>query len=441
VDLAPAAKPTIELRKGPSGWRLAKPVNDAANDDAVTKLLDAASGARIEAGDFIADEDSRAAEFGLDKPSLKLAVFEGDSSRTLLIGSEVKGQAQKLYAKREGDPTIFALGKKDVEGLEKSLADLRLKTALQFNVDDVTAVGVTLPDKTLKLAKSGSTWKMESPPGIAIDGDQVQLFLNDLHNLDVKDWIDDASAERAAQAGLAPPQSIVTLTTKAGTGASAIQFGKATEKPEIYYARRGDAGPILLIPADIVTKVATGHLAFVSRKMMAFRKDDAIAVRLARPDGAVALEKQGDKWMVTQPAKAEADMAKVDDLLWGLSYLEAKQVVAEKPASLDPYGLGAPRIKAVMSIKVEETKPAEAKEGKAPAAPKPPEQKVLLVGNELADGASYATMEGGDRVFTIGKSIVDSLTADFVKKPEPKPETKPETKPEIKPEARPEGAK
>ena len=441
VDLMPAEGPALELRKEAGGWRLVRGVEDEAGAEAVTKLLDALAALRVQASDFLANDDRRAAEFGLDKPRFKLSVFEGDAARTLVIGAEVKGDPKKCYARREGDPTLFAVEKSGAEALMKKAADLRAKNALQFDPDQVATVSLAVaaaagaPAQTVRLAQpaghgtpavpgSSNVWTMEEPAGTTADSEQVKQFLDELHNLEVREWVDAPTAERLAATGLAAPRITITLTDKSGAS-SVLRFGKPADKPELCYARRDEQGPILVLPGDLAARLAAGYLAFVSRKVMEFNKDDAVAVRILRPGGVVALEKKGDKWMVGEPARVEADAARVDDLLWTLSYVEAKRVAAEKAKSLGEYGLDAPRIRATLSMKAAAAGTPEAP-GKPEGPGKPAKAITLLIGKELADGGSYAMVGGGDRVFVIAKGPVDRLTADFVKaKAAPEPKAKP----------------
>jgi hypothetical protein len=265
---------------------------------------------------------------------------------------------------------------------------------------------------------------MEEPAGATADSEQVKQFLDELHNLEVREWVDSPTAERLAATGLTAPGITITLTDKSGAS-SVLRFGKPTDKPELCYARRDEQGPILVLPGDLAARLAAGYLAFVSRKVMEFNKDDAVAVRILRPGGAVALEKTGDKWMVGEPAQVEADAARVDDLLWTLSYVEAKRIAAEKAKSLGEYGLDAPRIRATLSMKAAAAGTPEAT-GKPEGPGKPAKAITLLIGKELPDGGSYGMVGGGDRIFVIAKGPVDRLMADFVKaKAAPEPKAKP----------------
>ncbi|MGD0999135.1 MAG: DUF4340 domain-containing protein [Candidatus Brocadiia bacterium] len=416
----------LALSREATGWRLAGAVEDDADAAAVARLLDALAALRVGADDFIADgDDSRAAEFGLDKPRFKLSVLEGQTSLALLLGADVKDHPDKCYARREGGVSVFALDKQAADGLMKSAADLRSRVALDFNADQVTAITIApaadpgKPAQTIRLVHSKDPWTMEEPAGVTVDPERAVLFLNDLHNLEVTDWVDNPPPERLAECGLAAPQMTITLQTQPDAAPDTLRFGKPADKPETCYARRGDQGPILIVPAELLASLAVGPLLFVSRTMLEFNKDEAVAVRIVRPDGAVALEQRDNRWMVVEPAPGEANRARVENLLYGLAFLDAKRVEAEKTQSLAAYGLDAPRIQVTVSLK-----PAETPKPGQPAAP--PALKTVLIGKELSEGDSYAMIAGGERIFVLKGPTVNLFLVDFVmpKKPEPPKESR-----------------
>jgi hypothetical protein len=426
IDLVPAAGTALALTRETTGWRLAGGVQDEADAASVARLLDALAGLRVDAGDFIADgDDSRAAEFGLDKPRFKLALLEGQTSRALLIGADVKDHPDKCYARDEGGISVFALDKQAADGLMKSAADLRSRIALDFNPDQATSITIApaaepgKPAQTIRLVHPKDPWTMEEPAGVTVDPERAVLFLNDLHNLEVTDWVDNPPPERLAECGLAAPRMTITVRTQPDAAPSTIRFGKPADKPETCFARRGEQGPILIVPADLLESLAVGPLLFVSRTMLQFNKDDAVAVRIVRPDGAVALEQRNGRWTVVEPAPGEADRARVENLLYGLAFLDAKRVEAEKAASLGAYGLDAPRIRVTVSLKSAETP--------KPGQPTPPPAlKTVLIGKELSEGDSYAMIAGGERIFVLKGSSINLFLVDFVmpKKPEPSKESR-----------------
>jgi hypothetical protein len=462
VDLIPAGGSTaltaggtsLTLTRESNGWRLSGGVQDEADAESVARLLDALAGLRVEAADFIKDEvpvdmgevpyfdghvkwdetaDGHYAGFGLDKPRFKLAIFEGSISRALLLGADVKNHPDKCYAQREGVNSVFALDKQAADGLMKSAADLRSRVALSFNTDEVTAITIDpapepgkpatspagKPSQTIRLVHPKDQWTMEEPAGVTADPERAALFLNELHNLVVADWVDNPSPERLAECGLAEPRMTVTLRTGRDAAPRTIRFGKPADKAQTCYARRGEQGPILIVPAELPDSLAAGQLLFVSRTMLQFSKDDAVAVRIVRPGGTVALEQHSDRWTVVEPAPGEADRNRVENLLYGLAFLDAKRIEAEKAESLAAYGLDAPRIQVTVSLKsAESPKPGQ------PAAPAV--LKTVLIGKELPDGDSYAMVAGGERIFVLKGSSVNLFLTDFVKpkKAEPAKESR-----------------
>jgi len=128
----------------------------------------------------------------------------------------------------------------------------------------------------------------------------------------------------------------------------------------------------------------------------------------------VALERSSDRWSVVKPAPAEANLPRVENLLYGLAFLDAARIEAEKTPSLVPYGLDAPRIKVTVSLRS-----GEAPKSGEPSAP--PVLKSVLIGKELPDGGSYAMMEGGDRIFVLKGTTVNLFLVDFVKEKKPEP--------------------
>ncbi len=447
VELIPAGGTALTLSKEATGWRLVGGVQDEADAESVARLLDTLAGLRVDASDFIAEGGgSRAAEFGLDKPRFKLAVLEGNAGSALLFGADVKANPDKCYAEREGDNSVFALNKQAADGLMKSAADLRSRVALNFNPDEVTeitiepaaepakpatstadkpATGESMagkpatnpagkPEQTIRLVHPKDRWTMEEPAGVTVDPERVELFLNDLHNLDVADWVDNPPPERVAECGLAAPQMTITLRTGPDAAPCTIRFGKPAERPETCYARRGDQGPILIVPNEQLDSLAAGYLLFISRTMLQFSKEDALAVRVVRPGGAVALEQRNGRWTVVAPAPGEANLPRVENLLYGLAFLDAKRVEAEKAENLGAYGLDAPRIQATVSLKS-----AEAPGPGQSAAP--PVLKTVLIGKELPDGDSYAMVAGGERIFVLKGASVNLFLVDFVKPKQPEP--------------------
>ena len=385
-------KPALELVKEKAAWKMLQPAADETDGAAVTKLIEAVSNLRIAGDDFLTDKPANLADYGLAAPALTLAVFEGDKRRSLLIGGPAKDRAGKLCAMTDAEPVVFALEQKDLDALPKA-ADLRCRTALPVEAGDVTKLEIA-GRAPVVLSKTGEEWKMTTPAGQSPSSDAVRAFLTRLTGLEVRDRLDDATPERLKEAGLDAPRATVTISTKDGE-VRKLLFG-AEKAGKLVSVRRGTTGPILTVPADILSDLDAGYVAFVSRRVLDLQRDQVTGVSIVGTDRKTVLEKRDRRWLLTEPVKAEPKDSAVDQLLWAVTYLEAQKVVSDKPEPAT-YGFDAPRFKVTITL--------SAAEGKS-------ETKVLLIGKETPDGL-FATVEGGRYVYAVSKDIVKQLTAEL----------------------------
>jgi hypothetical protein len=118
------------LARDGEAWRLAAPIQDKADADAVQRVLGAIRGLRATA--FASAGDARA--HGLDRPAWKVRLVDAKgASRTLLLarpraptGAEA---AQGLYARLEGSEEVAKVADGAQQDLEPGLPALREKSA------------------------------------------------------------------------------------------------------------------------------------------------------------------------------------------------------------------------------------------------------------------------------------------------------------------------
>src|SRR5262249_23740440 len=126
------------------------------------------------------------------------------------------------------------------------------------------------------------------------------------------------------------------------------------------------------------------------KTVLAFDRKDVSGVEVALPSETIALAADGGKWALTRPASYPADGDVVTDFLDKLASAKVREVVAEAPPSLEPYGLirpirvdvqtGKDKDRATKSLligRVDETK-------KGVYAMRPGEQSVLLLPEEVS---------------------------------------------------------
>jgi len=394
IRLAARNQPVTECRLDEAGWRLTEPVADRADPAVLAHLLRTLAGFRAQGYEIGTDDASLDVKFGLDDPLFMVSVFEGATERTLLLGADAAGyKTEMVHAKRAGEAPVFLLPKTTLHALQSLAGNLRSRHAVSFDDNAVNAIKIVTGDKQVRLVRNGERWTMVEPSGVTPDHSRVAAFLSSLENIVVSEWLDNPSRERLIAAGLLKPEATITVTMTGKRPCEELSLGKATPKGDLCHARRGDGGPILLIPCDLLADLAAGQLLFLSRTVMEFERSDAAGIRLARPDGTFRLAKVGDEWRLTEPESGPADAVAVDEILWMLCHLEAKEFITQEPTRPAEFGLDDPGISVAISLQSEERR------------------RTLLIGKEHEDGMRYAMSGDGNRVFLIGRGVVDALTA------------------------------
>lgn len=395
IEIAAPGRRMVCRIKEAGTWHLEQPVADRADARAVRKFLNDLAALRVGDNGFITDAPADLADFGLDAPSRGFVVHEGETIHVLLVGDEVPGRSDRVYAREKSGPSVFMLSRNALDVLPGAASDLRARNAVTFHISDVTRIELTVRDKErVALAKTDDKWTMLRPDGVVPDAPAVVSFLEGLLDLHIETWIDEPGNAQLVESGLAEPQVEVSLISGRSEPALALSFGSFSGSGLLCHARVGAKGPILLVPDAILTRALSGHRAFLSRTVLSFDRADAKRIEITWSDGTFVVERQGEKWMRSAPTRQAADSAAVDALLWSLCHVQAKRIIADKPENPARYGLSPPRIKVVISL-----------------AGAPAEKRALLLGEASGPDSVYAMRQGRSRVYTVSNAIADSLTA------------------------------
>ncbi|MCC6163912.1 MAG: DUF4340 domain-containing protein [Acidobacteria bacterium] len=123
----------------------------------------------------------------------------------------------------------------------------------------------------------------------------------------------------------------------------------------------------------------------------ALEADTISALEVHASNGDVTtLRKEGAGWKIESPVQVAADASEVSGVTSNLASLDLTRVIDEKPASLDLFGLDAPRVTLTFT---------------ANGAP-----RTLLLGAKTATGGdTYARLDESPRVFTVPSWLEQSL--------------------------------
>jgi len=225
-------KGKVSLATEGGAWRITAPVQLPADDTRVNQLL---WGARdLRAKEFVADDAKRLAPFGLDRPQVRLAVWEKDAREAKVLLLAPAKEKDRVYATSGGGAPVVLVEAKVLEDLTRSAQDLRDRSLFAaFETKDVTRVQIERKGQTLVLERTGEEdWQLVAPRRGKARGARVSELLWALRSLKWRELVTE-SAQDAGRYGLEPPVATVSLSRKDGKAVAVLALGKR-EKENAY---------------------------------------------------------------------------------------------------------------------------------------------------------------------------------------------------------------
>lgn len=359
-------------------WRFTKPTNARADKEKVDKLLEKLLDRKVKRritkpNDF--------AKYGLDAPRIKYTVWTKNKSRKFLIGN--KGISYSVYAKEAEEDSVITIEHTVLKYLSKSPADLRDRSIFDFQTDKVTQVTLNYPDRSVvcKFNKNRE-WEIVEPIHTKADFDEMNKFLNNLNELEVEAW------EEVDELGKVSLE--VAVSTE--DSQTILQVGRTKSSANRVYAKLKDNLPLFSINEDVVAKLTKTVYDLRDKQVIDFQRVDVNKFVIERPDVRIVCERNPkDEWSIVEPISADADKSSIDDLLFGLDALKAKEFLG-KPGELKDlkkYGLERPSIKIILFEK---------------------STFVLLVGSQKDDMLYViADSPNSDQVYLVENDILEEI--------------------------------
>ena len=224
---SPKGKVALALQDGK--WRITAPVALRADEGAMSQVLFKARDLR--AKEVVAEDAKRLAAYGLDKPQVRLSVWEKDAKepRTLLLGPAREKDRAYATTLGPGAGGVAAVDATTLQDFARGVTDLRDRSLSEaFDTKDVTRVTIQRPSVTLSLDRTGTgeeDWQLAAPRKGKTRGGRVSELLWTLRNLKWKDLVAEQGWD-PARYGLDAGATTVTLTGKDGQTITALAVGK-----------------------------------------------------------------------------------------------------------------------------------------------------------------------------------------------------------------------
>jgi len=250
----------IRDKKDLHRWTIEKPFTTNANTATVNSLLFDLKGARIVK--FLSAPVTNKKIHGLHHPKNEITLtYTNGKTWALTLGNQTQN-ADHYFARRTDEKVVFTLKKSDVETIFRPLHDLRDRTLLEFNSDEVQEIKIRNPEQTFVLKKSTNKWKLTQPESI----DSVQGFIgNDilwtLNSLEFEATLSKDPGNELT--GLNQPLLSVELLNKKSMILAHVVVGKPVAKsPELHYLKIGESPTVHTVKKRILNEIPSNIKKF-----------------------------------------------------------------------------------------------------------------------------------------------------------------------------------
>jgi hypothetical protein len=235
------------------------------------------------------------------------------------------------------------------------------ETLFTFETDDVTAVALVYPDRTIEMRRADGTWRLTTPLDADADQASVDNLIRAIAECEVKRKLEDVS-EDLTPYGFDEDGISVRVTLASGE-LPEIKVGKATPVGFSTYVKRADKPEVFLTGSAFRSGMDKQVKDLRDKTILSFEAGDAEEIALGGEDRGLLLKKTDGRWRIERPGPHAADDATVRGFLSNLTGLRATDFPSESPENLAEYGLEEPRLTVRVSFG-EKREPIEVQLGK-----------------------------------------------------------------------------
>lgn len=347
--IEPASQQRLEITRNKDGWQVhrvgTKSVSVPADSDIVDALLDATqlleSPAVVEAND-----ESKLAEFGLERPSSTLIINDAK----IEFGRKPSFDATAIYARvtSSGKPQITLLPVNIAELVDRPFSDWRDKAALRVKAEDTTQLKVNTPaikasfERIFK-GRDGEPdqWLMKTPVEDRADAGTIRVLFDQLAQTKTPQFLED-NPQNLAKWGLDKPMADLEVTT-AGVKNS-LRIGKVV--PGGRAAQNSISHVVFVVPETVLDLLSRPHRNWRDKQILRYSTQDVQSMKVTARGKAALLRYDGKSWGLSVGDKS-ANTAGVPqaavDILVGLQGLMAQDFINQLK-DLKTYGLDKPAL-------------------------------------------------------------------------------------------------
>jgi hypothetical protein len=224
-----------------------------------------------------------------------------------------------------------------------------------FPSDKVEKIVFRKDGQTIQFQKDGEDWLITSPIEAKADKYELNRLADDFSDLKIERIVEETPTE-LEKYGI--PQKEVELYYKGQAEPVKILIGMENPLDHTFFAKRTDETRVVLIPSLLKSLLEKTIFDFRQKDIFHFETDEAKAIKLRANETQWEAEKKDEDWFLLQPVNALAQKSRINDILYALSNLKAKEFVSEdkKAEEIKQYGLDKPDYEVMVNLPTENQK-------------------------------------------------------------------------------------
>ena len=390
----------IHLVKQKDQWEILEPVYTRADRSAVQGIVSTFRWAKRYR--TVASDSVNFADYGLAPPRYDIILVHSAGKDTIHLGDKTP-TGTYVFARMNHENKVFTTTTSLLNHAKKTLYNLRDKTVLPFEKDQVNEIVLKNRHGRFDIVKEGGNWKLKKPIETDAEKFKVDDILGRLRNARAKKFVEEqAKAKDLAKYGLTHPTVRVDLTVGADKAKKTLLIGK--RKGTQYYAKDENRPPVFLVDSLLVHNLQVSAFDLRKKKLFYFLTTQVDSLELIYPASHFVCAKDTNgTWVVLEPERRKAKAWRMSGIAGTVVGVRAKKFISEKPTNLAKYHLDKP----LVEVKLYGN-------GKLLAD--------LRLGSSTKDGI-YAMAGDKGPIVLVNKNTLDKLkfTLDDIAEPKPEP--------------------
>ena len=388
-------------------WRISAPLQTEADKSSADGFL--SSLVYLTSQRDVEENPKDLAQYGLKEPRHYVSLWLKGKKESLSLRIGDKSTiGNSYYAMRSDAKNVMILDSSFESSLTKGLFDFRDKTVFPIEDEKARRLEIRREKDSVVMEKSADgTWRLRQPLDVVGSKSTVEDVLRELKNAQATKFVAEDLTDGTTY-GFDKPQVIVKVDFEGTAMPAELTIGKRGDLEADYYAHASIKKPVVMVNEYLFKSLTKETAEFREKNAVTFDHYEVQKLSLVYPDKTFTCVKSGeDAWKLDAPEKADADASQVDNLLYAVDGLEAKEFLDKPERNLATYGLDKPRVKVQIWQKGDK------------------EPREVWIGNDdSARGLTYVKNSKLPSILLVETAQTEDLfpkLEDLKKKPEDKP--------------------